>query len=90
MTGTAAPETMVSLSQPGRVIDVLSRCMAGRRAPGRSGWSAANHLAADLERHYGVRATGPTIERALRTLQRRRQVTVRVDDAGRVWYRRAD
>jgi len=89
MNGIAEPETMVSLSQPGRVIDVLARCMAVRRAPGRSGWSASSHLARDLERHYGVRATGASIDHALRILQRRRAITLRVDDEGRVWYRQA-
>jgi hypothetical protein len=89
MTGSATAETMVTLSQPGRVIDVLTRCIEGRAEPGRSGWSAAGHLALDLERHFGVRATAASIDHALRVLQRRRAVRLRVDDDGRVWYRRA-
>lgn len=89
MTGTQTCETMVSLSQPGRVIDVLSRCIAARLGPGRSGWSAACHLSRDLERHFGVRATEPSIDHALRVLQRRRRICMRIDEVGRVWYRLA-
>jgi hypothetical protein len=79
-------ENVVTLSQPGRVIDVLGRCIVMRVGEGRSGWSAADHLGSDLERFYGVRAPMATIEHALRILQRRRQVRLRVDDGGTVWY----
>ena len=61
--------------------------MADRLRPGRSGWSAAVHLARDLERFFGVRAPVPVIERALREMGKRKRVQLKVDDAGIVWYR---
>ena len=64
--------------------------MAARLTPRRSGWSAAAHLAMDLERHFGVRAPVPAIESALRILVRRGRVRVWADGGGRRWYRLAD
>lgn len=86
-TSTSASETSFTLSQPGRLIGVLEACMAKRLRPDRSGWSAAHHLGRDLERHFGVRAPAPSIDRALRTLSRRRRVRLKVDDEGVLWYR---
>ena len=64
--------------------------MAARLTPQRSGWSAAGHLAMDLERHFGVRAPLPSIEAALRIMIRRGRVRVWADAAGRRWYRLLD
>ncbi|MGE3234480.1 MAG: hypothetical protein AB7O78_12200 [Thermoleophilia bacterium] len=64
--------------------------MAARLTPQRSGWSAAGHLALDLERHFGVRAPLPSIEAALRIMIRRGRVRVWADAAGRRWYRLLD
>ena len=64
--------------------------MAARLTPRRSGWSAATHLARDLERHFGVRAPLPAIEGALRIMVRRGCVRVWADGAGRRWYRLAE
>jgi hypothetical protein len=64
--------------------------MAARVTPRRSGWSAAAHLAMDLERRFGVRAPVPAIESALRTLIRRGRVRVWADAGGRRWYRLLD
>ena len=91
MTAATRPvESMVSLNQPGRLIGVLAECIAARIGPNRSGWSAADHLGRDLERHFGVRAPQTTIEHALRVLQRRRAVRLRVDEQGLVWYKLAE
>jgi hypothetical protein len=81
------PETAVSLSRPGRIVEQLERCMASRLTPGRSGWSASAHLGRDLERFFGVRAPLPSIESALRVLARRGRVRLRADPDGRLWYR---
>ena len=64
--------------------------MAARLTPRRSGWSAATHLARDLERHFGVRAPLPAVEGALRIMVRRGRVRVWADGAGRRWYRLAE
>ncbi|MGD9571002.1 MAG: hypothetical protein AB7V62_03835 [Thermoleophilia bacterium] len=80
-------ENVVTLSQPGRLIAVLEECMEQRLRPHRSGWSAAHHLGRDLERHFGVRAPSPAIERALRSLARRRRVRLKADAEGVLWYR---
>jgi len=64
--------------------------MAARLTPRRSGWSAAAHLARDLERHFGVRAPLPAVEGALRIMVRRGRVRVWADGAGRRWYRLAE
>lgn len=80
-------ETVVSLNQAGRLIAVLEACMAARLRPDRSGWSAAHHLGWDLERHFGVRAPEGAIDRALRTLSRRRRVRLKIDEDGVLWYR---
>jgi hypothetical protein len=69
---------------------VLEDCLAARLTPSRSGWSAAGHLAMDLERHFGVRAPVPAVESALRILIRRRRVRVWADACGRRWYRLLD
>ena len=64
--------------------------MAARLDPGvhgRSGWSAAVHLAADIERHFGVRAPQAVLERALLDMCKHRRVQMMLDDAGTVWYR---
>jgi hypothetical protein len=82
-----APETAYTLHQPGRLVDALESCMADRLRPGRSGWSAAEHLGRDLERFYGVRAPTAVIERALRDLSKHRRVQRKVDTAGVLWYR---
>lgn len=82
-----ASETTYSLHQPGRLVDALEKCMADRIRPGRSGWSAAEHLGNDLERFYGLRAPTPVIERALRDLSKHRRVQRKVDSAGVLWYR---
>jgi hypothetical protein len=88
---SAAPsETAYTLSQPGRLIGVLEECMARRLRPHRSGWSAAHHLGRDLERHFGVRAPADAIDRALRTLARRRRLGLKVDSDGVLWYRLAE
>lgn len=87
MTRPDRSETVVSLSQPGRLIGVLESCMAARLRPDRSGWSAAHHLGWDLERHFGVRAPAGAIDRALRVLSRRRRVRLKVDEQGVLWYR---
>ena len=84
---TAPTENSYTLSQPGRLVGVLETCMAQRLRPDRSGWSAAKHLGWDLERHFGVRAPTPSIERALRALARRGKVRLKVDDGGVLWYR---
>ena len=84
---TSAEETGYTLSQAGRLIDVLEECMAARLSPRRSGWSIATHLGRDLERHFGVRAPVPAIERAMRTLVKRRVVRLTADASGTVWYR---
>lgn len=84
---SASAENTFTLSQPGRLIGVLESCMAKRLRPDRSGWSAARHLRSDLERHFGVRAPAHAIDRALRTLARRRRVRLKVDDDGVLWYR---
>ncbi len=80
-------ESVVTLNQPGRLIGVLESCMAARLRPHRSGWSAAYHLSRDLERHFGVRAPAPAILRALQVLARRRQIQLKVDAEGVLWYR---
>ena len=83
-------ETAYSLNQPGRILDVLEQCMADRLDPGphgRSGWSSAPYLGNDLERHFGIRAPMPVIERALRDMCKRRHVQMMLDDAGVLWYR---
>lgn len=79
-------ETTYTLSQPGRLIDVLELCMADRLRPYRSGWSAPVHLGRDLERYFGVRAPVPAIERALRVLAKRKRVRLKVDENGTLWY----
>ncbi|MGE0026807.1 MAG: hypothetical protein AB7O78_13405 [Thermoleophilia bacterium] len=84
---TSTEETGYTLSQAGRLIDVLEACMAARLAPHRSGWSTAAHLGRDLERHFGVRAPVEAIERAMRALVKRRIVRLTTDAAGAVWYR---
>lgn len=61
--------------------------MAARIRPGRSGWSSSVHLCSDLERHFGVRAPLPAIERALREIGKRKRVQLRLDDDGVLWYR---
>lgn len=86
-TTTQSSETAYTLSQPGRLIGVLEECMAARLRPHRSGWSAAHHLGRDLERHFGVRAPAASIDRALRSLARRRRVGLKVDGDGILWYR---
>ncbi|HMO00234.1 MAG TPA: hypothetical protein PKD59_12535 [Miltoncostaeaceae bacterium] len=83
----SAEESGYTLSQAGRLIDVLEACMAARLAPHRSGWSTATHLGRDLERHFRVRAPIEAIERAMRALVKRRVVRLTADDAGNVWYR---
>jgi len=80
-------ETGYTLSQAGRLIGVLEECMAARLTPQRSGWSTSTHLGWDLERHFGVRAPVQAIERAMRTLVKRRVVRLSADDSGLVWYR---
>jgi hypothetical protein len=83
-------ESAVTLTQPGRVLEVLEKCMADRLDPGmhgRSGWSSAKHLGNDLERHFGVRAPMPVIERALRDMCKHKRAQMILDDAGVVWYR---
>lgn len=80
-------ETTYALQQAGRLVDALERCMSDRIRPGRSGWSAAEHLGHDLERFYGVRAPAAVIERALRDLSKHRRVQRKVDTAGVLWYR---
>ena len=84
---SSAEETGYTLSQAGRLIDVLEECMAARITPRRSGWSTATHLGWDLERHFGVRAPVEAIERAMRALVKRRVVRLTADDTGTVWYR---
>ncbi len=64
--------------------------MARRLRPHRSGWSAAHHLGRDLERHFGVQAPPGAIDRALRSLARRRRVALKVDADNVLWYRLAD
>lgn len=88
--GREAIETAFTLNQPGRLIAILEDCMARRIRPDRSGWSAARHLGMDLERHFGVRAPQAAIDRALRTLARRRRLRLKVDGAGVLWYRIQD
>ena len=85
-----AEETGYTLSQAGRLVQVLEDCMAARLTPQRSGWSTASHLGRDLERHFGVRAPVPAIERAMRTLVKRRVVRLSADASGTVWYRLRD
>ena len=80
-------ETGYTLSQAGRLVQVLEECMAARLTPQRSGWSTAMHLGRDLERHFGVRAPVQAIERAMRTLVKRRVVRLTADASGTVWYR---
>lgn len=83
-------ETAYSLNQPGRILHVLERCMADRLEPGphaRSGWSSAIHLGNDLERFFGIRASIPVIERALRDMCKRRRAQMMLDDSGTLWYR---
>jgi hypothetical protein len=87
MRDALAGENGYTLSQPGRLIEVLEQCMAARLTPQRSGWSTAAHLGRDLERHFGVRAPVGAIERAMRTLVKRRVVRLTADDTGVVWYR---
>ena len=88
---TGVDENSYTLSQAGRLIEVLEQCMAARLTPRRSGWSTATHLGWDLERHFGVKAPAAAIERAMRTLVKRRVVRLTADDTGLVWYRlRAD
>lgn len=82
-----AAETGYTLSQAGRLVQVLEECMAARLTPQRSGWSTAAHLGRDLERHFGVRAPVEAIERAMRTLVKRRVVRLTADASGTVWYR---
>jgi hypothetical protein len=82
-----AEETGYTLSQAGRLVRVLEECMAARLTPQRSGWSTAMHLGRDLERHFGVRAPVQAIERAMRTLVKRRVVRLTADASGTVWYR---
>lgn len=82
-----ASETTYTLQQAGRLVDALEQCMADRIRPGRSGWSAAEHLGRDLERFYGVRAPAAVVERALRDLSKHRRVQRKVDAAGVLWYR---
>jgi hypothetical protein len=89
-TSSQSSETTYTLSQPGRLVAVLEECMAARLRPHRSGWSAAHHLGRDLERHFGVRAPAASIDRALRSLARRRRVGLKVDSDGVLWYRLAD
>lgn len=86
-TAPAADESAYTLSTPGRLVDVLQQAMLARLSPRRSGWSTATHLGTDLERHFGVRAPIPAVERALRVLLRRKVVRVTADDAGVIWYR---
>ena len=85
-----AEETGYTLSQAGRLVQVLEDCMAARLTPQRSGWSTATHLGRDLERHFGIRAPVPAIERAMRTLVKRRVVRLSADASGTVWYRLRD
>ena len=80
-------ENGYTLSQAGRLIAVLEACMAARLTPQRSGWSTATHLGWDLERHFGVKAPIQAIERAMKTLVKRRVVRLTADDSGVVWYR---
>jgi hypothetical protein len=80
-------ENGYTLNQAGRLIDVLEKCMFARLTPRRSGWSTATHLGWDLERHYGVRAPRPAIEKAMRALVRRRVARMTTDDSGLTWYR---
>jgi hypothetical protein len=84
---TRDAENGYTLSQPGRLIDVLELCLEARLTPRRSGWSTAKHLGWDLERHFGVRAPLPSIERGLRVLVKRRRARITADDTGLVWYR---
>jgi hypothetical protein len=84
---TALGENGYTLSQAGRLIEVLEECMAARLTPQRSGWSTATHLGRDLERHFGVKAPVEAIERAMRTLVKRRVVRLTADASGVVWYR---
>lgn len=83
-------ETAYSLTQPGRILADLDRCMAARLEPGlhgRSGWSAARHLGLDLQRYYGIRAPVAVIERALREMCKHRRAQMMLDDEGTLWYR---
>ncbi len=80
-------ESTYTLNQAGRLVGVLERCMEDRIRPDRSGWSAAMHLGWDLERHFGVKAPLPAIERALRILGRRKRVQLKVDEENTLWYR---
>ena len=77
----------VTLSDPGRILDVVERCIAARVGPGRCGWSAAAHLGRDLERHYAMRVPTAALERALRQLAARRRIRRHCDSQGVVWYR---
>ncbi len=82
-----ATENAYTLQHAGRLLDALEACMADRLCPGRSGWSAASHLARDLERFFGVRAPAPVIDRALRDMGKHRRVQRKVDANGVLWYR---
>lgn len=86
----ATDETVVTLSQPGRVLAVVEACIRERVAPGRSGWSAGHHLARDLERFYRVRVPRSALDRALRELVKRRRVRQHADAHGQLWYHAAD
>ena len=83
-------QTSYTLSQPGRLLEVLELCLADRLRADRSGWSAPASLGRDLERHFGVHAPVTTIERALRVLAKRKRVRLMVDDTGTLWYRLRD
>lgn len=76
------------LTSVGALIPELERCIADRIAPGRSGWSAAHHLRADLRRHHGIHAPAEAVDEALRVLRRRRRVHLRLDADGVLWYHR--
>ena len=84
---SSVDENGYTLSQAGRLIEVLEECMAARLTPQRSGWSTATHLGWDLERHFGVKAPVGAIERAMKALVKRRVVRLTADDTGVVWYR---
>lgn len=84
---TKTGETVFTLQQPGRLVDVLEAAMADRIRPGRSGWSASVHLGHDLERFFGVRAEIQVIERALQQMSKHKRIQRMVDDTGTLWYR---
>ncbi|MEW6581612.1 MAG: hypothetical protein AB1416_02475 [Actinomycetota bacterium] len=81
---------IVELSEPGRVVIAVERCMRKRIAPRRSGWSTCAHLGRDLERDFGVRVPEAALERALMTLVRRHRVGMKTDERGVLWFRVRD